>query len=155
MKLRLVWIGKISARPLRQLADLYEERIRQYLPVEIVEVRPEKARSRSDSEIIAIESHRLVEALPPQGKVVAMDERGKEMTSVALAKWLEKETVHNPHGVTFVMGGDLGLSDEIRSRAGLVLALSQMTLPHELARVVLLEQLYRACTIIRNVTYHK
>lgn len=155
MKIRFVWIGKISARPLRQLADLYEERIRQYLPIEIVEVRPEKARSRSDREIIAIESDRLIEAIPAQGKLVVMDERGSEMTSVALAKWLEKETVHNPHGVTFVMGGDLGLSEEIRSRAGLVLALSQMTLPHELARVVLLEQLYRSCTIMRNVTYHK
>lgn len=155
MKLRLVWIGKISERPLRQLADRYEERIRQFLPIEIVEVRPEKARSRSDQEIIAIESQRLIAALPSQGKTVAMDERGSELTSLELARWLEKETVHNPHGVTFVMGGDLGLSDEIRSRAGVVVALSRMTLPHELARVVLLEQLYRACTIIRNVPYHK
>lgn len=155
MKLKLIWTGKISERPLKQLADRFEERIRQYLPLEIVEVRPEKSRSRSDGEIITIESQRLTEALPAQGKVVAMDERGKEMSSTELAGWLEKETVHNPHGVAFVMGGDLGLSDEIRSRAGLVLALSQMTLPHELARVVLLEQLYRACTIIRNIPYHK
>ncbi len=155
MKIRLVWIGKISERPLRQLAERYEERIRQFLPIEIVEVRPEKSRSRSDSEIIAIESQSLIDALPPQGRIVTMDERGREMTSVELAKWLERETIHNPHGVSFVMGGDLGLSEEIRSRAGLVLALSQMTLPHDLARVVLLEQLYRACTIIRNIAYHK
>ena len=155
MKLRLIWIGKISERPLRQLAERYEERIRQFLPIEMVEVRPEKSRSRSDSEIIAIESQRLIDALPSQGKIVTMDERGREMTSVQLAKWLERETVHNPHGVSFAMGGDLGLSDEIRSRADMVLALSQMTLPHELARVVLLEQLYRACTLIRNIAYHK
>lgn len=155
MKLKLIWIGGISDRPLRQLAERYEERIRQFLPIEIVEVRPEKSRSRSDSEIIAIESERLISALPPQGKIVTMDERGREMTSVELSKWLEKETIHNPHGVAFVMGGDLGLSEEIRSRAGVVLALSQMTLPHELARVVLLEQLYRSCTLIRNVSYHK
>jgi 23S rRNA (pseudouridine1915-N3)-methyltransferase len=120
-----------------------------------MEIKPEKGRSRSEGEIIDIESRRLIAALPPQGKVVTLDERGREMTSVELSRWLEKETIHNPHGVSFVMGGDLGLNDEIRSRAGLVLALSQMTLPHELARVVLLEQLYRACTLIRNIAYHK
>ncbi len=155
MKLRLLWIGTFSERPLRQLAERYEERIRRFLPLEIVEVRPEKGRSRSDAEIIDLESRSLIAALPPQGKVVTLDERGREMTSTELSRWLEKETIHNPHGVSFVMGGDLGLNDEIRSRAGLVLALSQMTLPHELARVVLLEQLYRACTLIRNIAYHK
>lgn len=155
MKLRLIWVGRISDRASRQLAERYLERIRAVYPVEVVEVPPEKARSRSDDEIISLESARLLGALPEKGKVVVLDERGKQLSSVGFGKWLEKETIHNPYGVSFVMGGDLGLSDGIRSRADRVLALSQMTLPHEMARVVLLEQIYRACTLIRNIRYHK
>ncbi|MDX1583698.1 MAG: 23S rRNA (pseudouridine(1915)-N(3))-methyltransferase RlmH [Thermoanaerobaculia bacterium] len=155
MKLRLIWVGRISDRSCSRLVETYLGRVRQYFPAEITVVSPEKARSRSDEEIIAIESSRLVDALPARGKVVVLDERGGQMSSVAFGTWLERETVHNPYGVSFVMGGDLGLDDGIRSRADRVLALSQMTLPHELARVVLLEQIYRACTLIRNVRYHK
>ncbi|HUF18262.1 MAG TPA: 23S rRNA (pseudouridine(1915)-N(3))-methyltransferase RlmH, partial [Thermoanaerobaculia bacterium] len=64
-------------------------------------------------------------------------------------------TIHNPHGVTFVLGGDLGLDDQVRSRAAMTLSLSAMTLPHQMARLVLFEQIYRACTLIRNIRYHK
>ncbi len=77
------------------------------------------------------------------------------MDSLKFAKWLERLTIDQPHGVTFVVGGDVGLSDALRQRADLLLSLSAMTLPHQLARVVLLEQIYRACTLMRNVPYHK
>lgn len=77
------------------------------------------------------------------------------MDSLKFAKWLERLTVNQPHGLTFVLGGDGGLDESIRQRADLLLSLSAMTFPHQLARVVLLEQIYRACTLMRNIPYHK
>jgi 23S rRNA (pseudouridine1915-N3)-methyltransferase len=105
--------------------------------------------------VIRAESNRLLEAIPAQGFTVVLDERGELIDSLKFARWLERMTVDQPHGVNFVVGGDLGLSQQVRERGDRVVALSPMTLPHQLARVVLLEQIYRACTLIRNVSYHK
>ena len=77
------------------------------------------------------------------------------MDSLKFAKWLERLTIDQPHGVNFVMGGDAGLDDAVKQRAQKLLSLSAMTLPHQLARVLLLEQIYRACTLMRNIPYHK
>jgi len=77
------------------------------------------------------------------------------MDSLKFAKWLERLTLDQPHGVNFVMGGDAGLDDAVKQRAQKLLSLSAMTLPHQLARVLLLEQIYRACTLMRNISYHK
>ena len=77
------------------------------------------------------------------------------MDSLKFAKWLERLTIDQPHGVNFVMGGDAGLDDAVKQRAQKLLTLSAMTLPHQLARVLLLEQIYRACTLMRNIPYHK
>jgi 23S rRNA (pseudouridine1915-N3)-methyltransferase len=101
------------------------------------------------------ESERLIAAIPPRGSTIVLDERGESMDSLKFSKWLERLTVQESGGVHFIMGGDLGLSDQVRNRADKVLSLSPMTMPHQLARVVLLEQVYRACTLIRNIRYHK
>ena len=101
------------------------------------------------------QSERLLAAIPSRGTTVVVDERGRAMDSLKFAKWLERLTIDQPHGVTFVVGGDVGLAEDVRQRADLVLSLSAMTLPHQLARVLLLEQIYRACTLMRNVPYHK
>jgi 23S rRNA (pseudouridine1915-N3)-methyltransferase len=87
--------------------------------------------------------------------VVVLDERGRSIDSLKFASWLERLTIDQPHGVTFVMGGDVGLDESVRRRADYVLSLSAMTLPHQMARAVLLEQIYRACTLMRNIPYHK
>ena len=86
---------------------------------------------------------------------MVLDERGQPMDSLKFAKWLERLTIDQPHGVNFVMGGDAGLDDAVKQRAQKLLSLSAMTLPHQLARVLLLEQIYRACTLMRNIPYHK
>ena len=86
---------------------------------------------------------------------MVLDERGQPMDSLKFAKWLERLTIDQPHGVNFVMGGDAGLDDAVKQRAQKLLTLSAMTLPHQLARVLLLEQIYRACTLMRNIPYHK
>jgi 23S rRNA (pseudouridine1915-N3)-methyltransferase len=156
MKLTLLWPRSTADAELASVAERYFNRIKHFFPIEIVEIAPERGRqSESDVAIMRAHSARLLRAIPAQGHVVALDERGRSLDSLKFAKWLERLTIDQPHGVIFVMGGDVGLDQSVRQRAADVLSLSAMTLPHQLARVVLLEQIYRACTLMRNIPYHK
>lgn len=96
----------------------------------------------------------LLSKLGPRDVLVALDERGKALGSVEFARWLQTQQA-NGRDLACAIGGDEGLSDAVRARAGLILSLSAMTLPHRLARLVLMEQLYRAFTIVRGEPYHK
>ena len=155
MKLRLLWIKSSADAELTAVLDRYLNRIKHFFPVEVTEVAPPRGRQNErDGSIIRAQSAGLISAIP-RGYTVVLDERGRSMDSLKFAKWLERMTIDQPHGVTFVVGGDVGLDDSVRERADMLLALSAMTLPHQLARVVLLEQIYRACTLIRNIPYHK
>ena len=158
MKFRFLWPSSSADAELASVVDRYLGRIKHFYPVEVVEVAPERGRqSESDGANIRrrSESARLLAAIPPRGFTVVLDERGQPMDSLKFAKWLERLTIDQPHGVNFVMGGDAGLDDAVKQRAQKLLKLSDMTLPHQLARVLLLEQIYRACTLMRNIPYHK
>ena len=156
MKLNLIWIRSTSDTEYREAIDRYFNRIKHFFPIEVTELAPEKGRQKkSDALIMHADSAKLLSAIPSKGKVVVLDERGESMDSLRFAKWLERETSNQPYGIHFVLGGDIGLDDSVRERADKLLALSAMTLPHQVARVVLLEQIYRACTLIRNIRYHK
>ena len=156
MKIRLLWPRSSADGELIAVQERYLNRIRHFLPIEAIEVAPPRGRqSASDRSIMRAQSAALMGAIPAMGYTVALDERGRSMDSLKFAKWLERLTIDQPHGVTFVMGGDAGLDEPLRKRADLLLSLSTMTLPHQLARVVLLEQIYRACTLMRNIRYHK
>jgi 23S rRNA (pseudouridine1915-N3)-methyltransferase len=157
MKLHLIWPRSTADAELAAVIERYFNRIKHFLPIEIVEIAPPRRgrQSENDVAIMRADSARLLAAIPAQGHVVALDERGRSIDSLKFAKWLERLTIEQPHGVTFVMGGDVGLDQSVRQRADDVLSLSAMTLPHQLARVVLLEQIYRACTLMRNIPYHK
>lgn len=156
MKFRLIWPRSHADAEFGGLIDRYANRIKHFFPVEIKEIPAERGRQGvNDGSIIRAQSARLNQAIPPDGYTVVLDERGRPMDSLKFSKWLERMTVDQPHGVTFVLGGDLGLDESVRQRADLLLSLSAMTLPHQLARVVLLEQIYRACTLMRNIPYHK
>jgi 23S rRNA (pseudouridine1915-N3)-methyltransferase len=157
MKFRLLWPRSTADAELGAVVDRYLNRIKHFFPIEVVEIAPGKGgQSAKDAAIIrARDSAALLAAIPQKGFVAVLDERGQPFDSLKFAKWLERLTVDQPHGVTFVMGGDVGLDDSIRQRADKVMSLSAMTLPHQLARVVLVEQIYRACTLMRNIPYHK
>jgi 23S rRNA (pseudouridine1915-N3)-methyltransferase len=156
MKFRIFWIGSNADTEFRQGIERYAGRIRHFFPLEITEVASEKDRQKkSDLSIIHAESARLLAAIPAQGTTIVLDERGATMDSLKFAKWLEGLTMTSPAGIHFVLGGDLGLDDAVRARADKLLAFSAMTLPHQLARLLLLEQVYRACTLMRNIRYHK
>ena len=155
MKLRFIWAGA-SDPELSEVTERYLKRIKHFFPIEVVQVSPERNRQKLDDlAIIRAQSARLLASIPDKGFTVVLDERGEVFESVKFAKWLEKLTITSPHGINLVMGGDVGLDDSVRKRADKLVSLSAMTLPHGLARVVLVEQIYRACTLMRNISYHK
>ena len=156
MKLRFIWAGSHADEELSNAVDRYLGRIRHFYNVDVVEIAPERGRqAKDDATIIRAQSARLLAAIPDKGFVAVLDERGQVFDSLKFAKWLERLTIDNPHGVNFVIGGDVGLAEDVRQRADKLIALSAMTLPHQIARVILLEQIYRACTLMRNIPYHK
>ena len=156
MKFRFIWGGSHADVELGEAAERYLSRIRHFFPVEVVEVASERGRQRqSDVAIMRAQSARLLASIPERGHTVVLDERGQLLDSLKFARWIERLTIDSPHGVNFVVGGDVGFDETVRKRADRLLALSPMTLPHQFARVILLEQIYRACTLMRNIPYHK
>jgi 23S rRNA (pseudouridine1915-N3)-methyltransferase len=156
MKFRFIWGGSHADAELAGAAERYLNRIKHFFPIEVVEVASERGRQRqSDVAIMRAQSARLLAAIPDRGYTVVLDERGQLFDSLKFAKWIERLTIDSPHGVNFVIGGDVGFDDTVRKRADKLLALTPMTLPHQFARVILLEQVYRACTLMRNIPYHK
>ena len=157
MKFRFLWVRSNADAEYGAAIERYLSRIKHFFPVEVIEIDAGKRgrQSGKDGSIIRDHSARLVAAIPSRGYTAVLDERGRSMDSLIFAKWLERLTTDQPHGVTFVLGGDVGFDDSVRQRADALLSLSSMTLPHQIARLVLLEQIYRACTLMRNIPYHK
>ena len=132
----------------------YEKRAGRYWPLVVREVKEAGGRSVAPAVTRRQEGERLLEASLGRGELVACDERGSAMTSADFAAWLGR--LRDTGGaVTFVIGGAFGLDDAVRARATRVLSVAPWTLPHEMARLVLTEQLYRAGTILRGEPYHK
>lgn len=156
MKLTLLCVGRPKG-PLRQVVEEYEARTRHYWRLDVVEVEAGLGRRRkADPEgVLAAEEKRLLAKCPAQGEVVALTREGRSLGSRDLARLLQEQATRSVPGVTFIVGGAFGLGEGVLARAGRTLSLSRMTLPHEVARLVLMEQLYRAGTILRNEPYHK
>jgi 23S rRNA (pseudouridine1915-N3)-methyltransferase len=155
VKLRLLCIGRLSETYLRDGCALFQERLRHYLPLSVEELKEQKAVDRGGrARAVDAEGEQLLARIPAGAFAIVLDERGRTMTSTALAGLLEQHMIAGCAEWALVIGGAHGLSAAVRQRADLVLSLSAMTLPHQLVRLLLLEQLYRACTIIRNEPYH-
>lgn len=156
MKLKLVIVGRDKNDPLVEASLEYLKRIERYFPMELVELKEEPAKaSMPVPRVKAVEAERIRKALGPDDYLVALDERGKEHTSVELASRLSRYANEGRQTIAFVIGGPNGLDAELVKSAKETWALSRLTLPHRLARLILAEQLYRACTILRNEPYHK
>ena len=156
MQIRLLWIGKAKNSPIRYLLMDYLERIRHMVACEVIEVRDDsKRRSLRKAGLVADEGIRLARHVPEHGRLVVLDEKGKQFTSPDFARWFESEQSRGSRLITFVIGGPEGLSPTISDRASLALSLGKMTWTHEMCRVLLLEQVYRALCILRKIPYHK
>jgi 23S rRNA (pseudouridine1915-N3)-methyltransferase len=154
MQFTVAVVGKPRDANLAGAIREYETRAARYWPLQIQEVREEPARSGSADLVREREGERLLAALPTGAQIVACDVIGKTMTSEQFAEWLQ-QLRERARDVGIVIGGAYGLGDVVKQRATTSLSLAPWTLPHELARLVLAEQLYRAGTIGRGEPYHK
>jgi 23S rRNA (pseudouridine1915-N3)-methyltransferase len=154
MRVVVAVVGRARAGGLATAIHAYEERAGRYWPLDVQEVREESARSGATELVRQREGERLLARVGGTAVIVACDVAGESMSSEQFAAWLARER-DAAHDVAFLVGGAFGLSDAVRSRATRRLSLSPLTLPHELARLVLAEQLYRAGTIARGEPYHK
>jgi 23S rRNA (pseudouridine1915-N3)-methyltransferase len=153
MRVRLIWVGKTRDAHLRALCDEYLKRLGRFTRVEITELRESGA--VDEREGIADEGRRIISALRSDALAVLLDVEGKQWSSLELAAEFERWQTQGTKEVAFITGGPYGTSTEVAKRAQLRWSLSRLTLTHEMARVVLLEQLYRAHTIIQGLPYQK
>ena len=154
MKLHFVWIGKTKDRPCAALIGEYLKRLARFASYEITELK-DASGSADATRVIQIEGVKLLAAVERDDFVVLLDEAGQQMSSVEVAEFIQAKQQQGCKRVAFLIGGFAGVSEEVKKRAQLKLALSRMTLTHEFARVLLTEQLYRAYTLIAGVPYHK
>jgi 23S rRNA (pseudouridine1915-N3)-methyltransferase len=159
MKLVLAAVGRLKSGPERDLAARYHERAASigrklgFRSIEIIEI--EESRGRRGADRIHEEAARLAAAIPENAAIVALDARGKALSSSDLAGRLERWRDRGTPAVTFLIGGADGLAEPLRGRAELVLCFGAATWPHQLVRIMVLEQIYRAMTILAGHPYHR
>jgi 23S rRNA (pseudouridine1915-N3)-methyltransferase len=155
MKIRLLISGKIDNKNADALAELYLKRIKHYLPITVEIIKPEKIKSLSSAEILNREGAKFLERLKESDFTIVMDKDGKQIMSEDFSKLFIRLAGQSTKQITFIVGGPLGLSSKVKLKANQNLSFSKMTFPHELAIVMLLEQIYRAQSILRGEKYHK
>lgn len=155
MKLHILAVGHKMPDWITTGFDEYAKRMPPELRIELREIKPEpRTTSRSSQSVMAAERQRIEAALPKSARVVALDERGRDWTTMQLASALP-EWQRDGRDVAFVIGGADGLDPEVKGRAEILLRISSLTLPHGMVRVLLAEQLYRAWSITQNHPYHR
>lgn len=155
MKISLWSIGKAHDSYIREGVEEFTKRITKYFPIEwsILPV-PKNAGMLSEMDLKKREGEMILQWLKPEDYLVALDENGKQYTSDGLAQFLQQRASESTKNVVFLIGGAFGLDDVVLQRAKVKWSLSQLTFPHQLVRLILAEQVYRACTILRNEKYH-
>ena len=154
MKTELILVSKTTDKHLAAGIDDYVERIRHYIPFE-VSVIPElkNTKNMTEEQQKNREGELILQRLQPADTVVLLDEHGKELRSIELAEWLQRKQ-HTARRLVFVIGGPYGFSAQVYARANEQLSLSKMTFSHQMVRLLFVEQIYRACTIIKGEPYH-
>lgn len=159
MNITVVCVGKLKETYWTEAVAEYSKRLSRYCNLLIEEIKeeklPENASQAQEEQTIAAEGIRILRKLSDSAFVITLEIKGKELTSEALAEKIGELALIGKSELIFVIGGSLGLSPEVSSRADLKLSFSKMTFPHQLMRVVLLEQVYRGFKILKNETYHK
>ena len=154
MKTILILVGKTTDKHFQAGISDYTERIGHYMPFDIVTIPELKnTKSLSEEQQKTMEGELILKQLQSSDTLVLLDEHGKELRSIELAKWLEQKQ-QTARRLVFVIGGPYGFSEAVYSRANEKLSLSRLTFSHQMVRLVLTEQIYRACTIIKGEPYH-
>ena len=159
MKINIISVGSIKEKYFKEAINEYLKRLSKYCSVETIEVKDEPIKDNSsakDDEIVKrIEGERIIKALPKNSYNILLDLRGKKLDSIGFSKLIDNITKYDNSNITFIIGGSIGVSKEVYDLADYKLCFSDMTFPHKLMRVILLEQVYRAFKILKNETYHK
>ena len=154
MRLRFIWIGRTKNEHLRLLVEDYRARLTRFVACEVIEVR--ESANNEQRAVLEDESKRIKEALERRESfVVLLSIEGKQWSSIELATEVKKWELHSVKDVAFVVGGHFGVSSEIERRANVRWSLSRLTLTHEMARLLMIEQIYRGYTIVRGLPYQK
>jgi 23S rRNA (pseudouridine1915-N3)-methyltransferase len=159
MFIQIICIGKLKEKFLRLAIDEYSKRLSAYCRLEIIELKdemiPDKASETDLSQLLNKEGHRILSKAKSNAYVICLDLKGQQVDSAKFSSHIENLAIQGKSHLVFIIGGSLGISEAVKSRADLKLSFSKMTFPHQLFRVMLLEQIYRAFKIIHHETYHK
>lgn len=159
MNVTILAVGKLKEKYWRDAVAEYSKRLKSYCSLQITEIKESPLRanpSAADEEAVKIaEGADILSRIRPSDYVITLEIKGKGLSSEALAQKIEALAIDGKSSIVFVIGGSLGLSEEVSRRADFRLSFSAMTFPHQMMRVILLEQIYRSFKIIRNEPYHK
>ena len=153
--IRIVAVGKIKEKAMKQLIEEYAKRISAYSRLEIAEVDDEPNVNNMDDNVRQIEGERILKQIKKDSYVILLDLKGKTLSSEELAEKISRINTYQSSNITFVIGGSLGVSEQVKQRADFMLKMSDMTFPHNLARLIILEQIYRSYKILNHEPYHK
>lgn len=158
MKITIICAGKLKEKYLRDGIAEYEKRLRPYADLRTIEIIEERMKDRPSpaekDEVLRREGERLSSQIPQGAYLIVLDVGGEEMSSEKFSAWIDRLMLMGESHIAFLIGGPFGLSDDLRQRADLRLSFSQFTLPHQLIRLFLMEQIYRSFKISRHEPYH-
>jgi len=159
MNITVVCIGKLKERYWTEAVQEYRKRLNKYCTLSINELKEEKAPDNAsaaeETAVKEAEGKNILKQLKKEAYVIALEIQGRELTSETLSEKIQDLGIAGKSDLVFIIGGSLGLSDEVLARSDFRLSFSKMTFPHQMMRVILLEQIYRGFKIMRNETYHK
>ncbi len=159
MRIHIVCIGKLKERYWTDAVTEYSKRLSRYCDIEILQLKEsklaDKASPADEQNVIYEEGQTILKNIKDNSYVITLEIKGKELSSEELADKMGQLQLEGKSDITFVIGGSLGLSREVSQRADFKLSFSKMTFPHQMMRVILMEQIYRSFKILKNETYHK
>ena len=159
LTINIICCGKIKESFWNSAIDEYSKRLSKYIKLNIIEISDEKVPDKVNANIINniknIEANKMIQKLPKDSYIIALDLNGKQYSSEEFAQKISTYSVNGISSITFIIGGTLGIGDDVMKLVNEKISFSKMTFPHQLMRVIFLEQLYRAFKIINNETYHR
>ncbi len=154
IEINVISVGNIKEKYLQELIYDYKKRISKYAKIELVELKDESNKI-SENVVKEIEGERIISSIKDGFYVVLLDLEGQMLDSISLSKKIDEIATYHSSKIAFIIGGSFGVSEEVKRRADFLLSFSKMTFPHQLAKGMLLEQIYRSFKILNNETYHK
>ncbi len=154
INLSVISVGSVKEKYLQEMIADYAKRISKYANIELVSLKDE-TNKMDEISVKSIEGKRIIEAIKPGFYVMLLDLKGKMLDSVEFSRKIDEIATYHSAKIAFVIGGSMGVSDEVKKRADYLISFSKMTFPHQLMKGILLEQIYRAFKILNNESYHK